>query len=67
MGVNVTITDIRLAGHCVAGARDWFKAYDLDFREFIRNGMDSDILLATGDGLAVQVIERKLERESQNG
>ena len=67
MGVIVTITDIRLAGHCVAGARDWFKAYDLDFREFIRNGMDSDILLATGDGLAEQVVERKLEREAHNG
>lgn len=67
MGVIVTITDIRMAGHCVSGARDWFKAYDLDFRDFIRNGMDSDILLATGDGLAKQVIERKLEREAQNG
>ena len=67
MGVIVTITDIRLAGHCVSGTRDWFQAYDLDFREFIRNGMDSDVLLATDDALAKQVIERKLERESNNG
>lgn len=67
MGVIVTITDIRLAGHCVSGTREWFNAYDLDFRDFIRNGMDSDILLATGDGLAQQVIERKIEREAQDG
>jgi hypothetical protein len=67
MGVIVTITDVRMAGHCVAGARDWFRAYDLDFREFVRNGMDSDILLATDDALAKQVIERKLQRESEDG
>lgn len=63
----VTITDIRLAGHCVSGARQWFNEYDLDFREFIRNGMDSEVLLATGDALAKQVIDRKIERESRNG
>lgn len=63
----ITITDIRLAGHCVAGARDWFNAYGLDFRHFIRHGIDADVLLATGDALAEQVIERKIERESSNG
>lgn len=63
----ITITDIRLAGHCVAGARDWFAAYDLNFRDFIRNGIDADVLLATGDALAVQVVERKIERESSDG
>jgi len=65
--MHITITDIRAAGHCVAGARDWFKAYDLDFRDFVRNGIDAEVLLATGDALAVQVIERKIEREQQNG
>lgn len=65
--MQITITDIRLAGHCVSGARDWFRAYDLDFRDFIRNGIDSEVLLATGDAMAVQVIERKIQRESSNG
>jgi hypothetical protein len=67
MGVRVTINDIRLAGHCVSGARDLFRAYDIDFREFIRNGMDSDDFLATGDAFAKQVVERKMEREARNG
>lgn len=65
--MRITITDIRLAGHCVSGTREWFAAYNLDFRDFIRNGIDADVLLATGDGLAVQVVERKIERESANG
>lgn len=63
----ITITDVRLAGHCVAGARDWFKSNDLDFREFIRNGLDADTLLALDDAIANQVIQRKIERESENG
>lgn len=59
----VTITDIRLAGHCAAGARDWFKAHDLDFRDFLTNGIAASVLLATGDALAEQVVARKRERE----
>lgn len=59
----VTITDIRLAGHCGAGAYDWFKAHDLDFRDFLRNGIRASVLLATGDALAEQVVARKRERE----
>lgn len=63
----ITITDIRLTGHCVSGTRDWFKAYGLDFRDFIRNGIDAEVLLATGDALAQQVVDRKIERESLDG
>lgn len=60
----ITITDIRNAGHCVAGARAWAKAYDLDFRDFLKNGIDADVVLATGDAMAIQIVERKIEREA---
>jgi len=63
----ITITDIRNAGHCVAGARTWFREYDLDFRDFLKNGIDSETLLATGDALAEQVVQRKIERENLDG
>lgn len=63
----VTINDVREAGHCVSGARAWFRAYDLDFREFLKNGMDAETLLATGDAIAQQVIDRKIQRENANG
>ena len=65
--MKVTITDVRLAGHCVAGARDWFKGYDLDFKDFIRNGIDAEVLLALNDATANQVVERKIERETNDG
>lgn len=61
----ITINDVRLAGHCSAGARDWFAHNDLDFRDFIRNGAPASVLLAVPDNaLAVQVIERKKAREN---
>ncbi len=59
----VTITDIRKAGHCPSGARDWFKAHDLDFRAFLAHGLPASTLLATGDAYAEQVVSRKRERE----
>ena len=32
--------------------RVWFARHDLDFRAFLRDGCDADILLATGDAMA---------------
>ena len=65
--MKITITDVREAGHCVAGARDWFKANNLDFRDFIQNGIDVEVLYEMDDAIANQVIQRKIERESGNG
>jgi hypothetical protein len=62
--MRITINDVRAAGHCVAGARDWFTSYGLDFRDFIKNGIDADVIAEINDAYGNQVIERKLERES---
>lgn len=61
----ITINDVRAAGHCARGARDWFEGHGLDFRGFLRDGIPARQVLAIGDGLAEQVIRRTLER--QNG
>lgn len=63
----ITITDIRAAGHCVRGAREWFERHGLDFRAFLKDGISADELLATGDGLAVEVIKHKRERDRARG
>lgn len=54
----ITITDIRAAGHCVRGARHWFDQYNLDFRLFIRNGIDSAVMLETGDARGIDVVRK---------
>lgn len=43
---------------CVVGARNWFKTHDLDFADFLANGIDEGILLATGDAFAIAVVEQ---------
>ena len=37
------------------------------FKDFIVNGIDASVLLATGDALAERVVALKQERESSNG
>lgn len=65
--ILITINDVRKAGHCVAGARRWFEGHGIDFREFVRDGIDAETLAATGDALALQVIEAKAQREAAHG
>ena len=56
--VTVTIDDVRAAGLCVNGTRVWFARHDLDFRAFLRDGCAAETLLATGDAMALRVVER---------
>lgn len=60
----VTINDVRAAGLCVRGAREWSERHGFDFQDFIRNGIEADRLLASGDALSQRVIEKKREREN---
>lgn len=59
----ITAADIRKAGHCIVpGTKRWFADHGLDFRSFIKNGIAAETLLATGDALANQVVERTRAR-----
>lgn len=58
----ITIDDVR-AVHCSRGAKNWFESYGFDFRDFLKNGIDSERLLATGDQLAFDVVNRKMIEE----
>lgn len=63
----ITMTDCRAAGYCATGIRRWFHEYNLDFRDFLKNGIDEATLLATGDACAHKVVELKRKRESARG
>lgn len=54
----VTINDIRKTGHCTAGVRRWFDAHGLDFKAFLKSGIEAEQLLATGDALASSVVSK---------
>ncbi len=43
-------------GFCLGRSREWFKRHGLDWRDFVRNGIDAEKLEATGDGLALALV-----------
>lgn len=57
----ITMKDIRKAKMCARGAREFFISYNLDYSEFLRNGISASIIEATGDPLALKVV--KISRE----
>lgn len=62
--LHVTMADIMKAGHCISGTGRWFETQELDYRKFVREGVEASALLRKGDGFAVIVVGKKLEREN---
>lgn len=56
--MKIRINDVRATGHCVQGIQYWFASMGLDFREFMRDGIDSEVILATEDALARRVVSQ---------
>lgn len=55
--VMVRMEHIRAARMCSGGARSFFDRHGLDWSAFLREGVDAEELLATGDEMARQVVE----------
>jgi hypothetical protein len=51
-------------GFCARGARAWFARHDLDWSDFVVNGIPASVLLATDDALAQQVVDHALAEAS---
>lgn len=54
-------------GFCASGGRAWFKRYRLDWSDFVKNGIDSDVLLATNDGLGQALVAHAMHQEAERG
>lgn len=66
----VTSRHCRAAGMCLTpGVRDFCKLHNIDYRDFIKNGIDADVLINTGDAMAIQVvaIARNEAEQAKNG
>ncbi len=64
----VIYADLRACNFCSRGARDWFRRHDLNYMDFVQNGLPDHVLAGTGDALAMRVIEQAKKRmEAQNG
>lgn len=61
--VIVTMKHIRKANMCSGGPRSFFKKHNLDWSDFLKNGIPASKLLATGDAMAALVVEVARGRE----
>lgn len=53
-------------GFCARGGRRWFARHCLDWSAFVRAGIDEQALVATGDGMALALVEHA-RKEAQRG
>lgn len=51
-------------GFCVDKSRAWFARHGLDWRAFVRDGVDEQVLTATGCALALRLVEHAHSREA---
>ena len=63
MTVVVTMRDIRACRMCSSGTRAFFKKHKMDWPLFLREGLPEDVFIATGDSMALQVVEAARGRQ----
>lgn len=63
----ITINHIRAYGYCAKGAREFFNAHHLSWHDFLTNGIEAETLLATGDTLAIDLINNIKNKEVDHG
>ena len=51
--------------YCAGGARRWAARLRLDWAAFVRDGVESDVLLATGDAMAIRLVEHAQRVEEE--
>jgi hypothetical protein len=62
--VIVTIQHLRTVpghrprpGFCLGKSRAWAQRHGIDWKDFVRNGIPAEKLEATGDGLALALVD----------
>lgn len=55
--VIVTMKDIRACLMCSSGTREFFKVHNMDWGTFLNEGLPETDFIATGDAMAMQVVE----------
>ena len=53
----VTVAHLRAAKMCSRGARVWFEKRGWDWQAFLKNGLPAEQFEATGDAMAIQLVE----------
>lgn len=54
--MRITMTDLRQIGMCSSGAWAFCNKWGFDYKDFLENGIDAELIRATGDGMGLEVI-----------
>ena len=54
--LKIRMIHVRQAKMCSSGAREFCLRHNLDWSDFLENGIDEKTLVETGDEMAMQVI-----------
>lgn len=57
----VYMSHLRSLKYCSKGVRKFFIKYELDFNDFLKNGIDEETLKKTNDAMAFKAIEKAKE------
>lgn len=63
--MTVYIKDAIKIGYCVKGIKEFCKKYNIDFKKMVKEGVDEEVLIATGDAMALKVVEQAKSRVIQ--
>lgn len=55
--VLVRMEHVRAVRMCSRGTRAFFERHGLDWQTFLKDGLPAEMLEATGDAMALQVVE----------
>lgn len=55
--ILITMNDVRNATMCSRGARAFFIRHNLDWDEFLKNGVPISVIEAIDDAMALKVVE----------
>ena len=57
----IWMSDCKAVHFCSRGIRAFFDKYELDYTDFIKNGIEADLLLERtfNDSMVIQILEHK--------
>jgi arsenate reductase-like glutaredoxin family protein len=62
---TVRIRHVRQANLCASGTRAWFERHNINYPDFLKNGIDAEAILALGDHFGNVVVSKAKEEEAK--
>ena len=60
--MKVTVNHARQCNYCAKGIRLFCQRYNINFKDFIKNGISKEHLLETNDQLAINLVKKAEEK-----